>query len=128
MWSTPAVWKQYIKMAVLHFFLVNSPLIYILFSKSIYLSIYLWINWLIGRMHQGIVLQEWNMPGARYFNIRTQSLIQLLADKQGSKTSRSDMCFMKNHFSGFLLKTGNFQILIIITLFGFLYQDGSWQN
>jgi len=32
MWSTPAVWKQYNKMAVLHFFLVNSPLIYILNS------------------------------------------------------------------------------------------------
>ena len=30
MWSTPAVWKQYNKMAVLHFFLVNSSL-YILF-------------------------------------------------------------------------------------------------
>ena len=28
----PAVWKQYNKMAVLHFFLLNSPLIYILFS------------------------------------------------------------------------------------------------
>ena len=35
MWSTPAVWKQYNKMAVLHFFLVNSPLIYILFSLQI---------------------------------------------------------------------------------------------
>ena len=33
MWSTPAVWKQYNKMAVLHFFLVNSSL-YILFSMS----------------------------------------------------------------------------------------------
>ena len=32
MWSTPAVWKQYNRMAVLHFFLVNSPLIYILYS------------------------------------------------------------------------------------------------
>ena len=32
MWSTPAVWKQYNKMAVLHFSLVNSTLIYILFS------------------------------------------------------------------------------------------------
>ena len=32
MWSTPAVWKQYNKMAVLHFFLVDAPLIYILFS------------------------------------------------------------------------------------------------
>ena len=32
MWSIPAVWKQYNKMAVLHFFLVNSTLIYILFS------------------------------------------------------------------------------------------------
>ena len=32
MWSTPAVWKQYNKMAVLHFFLVNSTLMYILFS------------------------------------------------------------------------------------------------
>jgi len=32
MWSTTAVWKQYNKMAVLHFFLLNSPLIYILFS------------------------------------------------------------------------------------------------
>jgi len=32
MWSTPAVWKQYNKMAVLHFILVNSTLIYILFS------------------------------------------------------------------------------------------------
>ena len=32
MWSTPAVWKQYNKMAVLHFFLVNSTQIYILFS------------------------------------------------------------------------------------------------
>jgi len=31
MWSTPAVLKQYNKMAVLHFFLVNSSL-YILFS------------------------------------------------------------------------------------------------
>ena len=30
--STPTVWKQYNKMAVLHFFLVNSTLIYILFS------------------------------------------------------------------------------------------------
>ena len=30
--STPAVWKQYNKMAVLHFFLENSPLIYILVS------------------------------------------------------------------------------------------------
>ena len=28
MWSTPAVWKQYNKMAVLHFFRVNSSLIY----------------------------------------------------------------------------------------------------
>jgi len=34
-WSTPAVWKQYNKMAVLHFFLVNSPLIYILFSLGV---------------------------------------------------------------------------------------------
>ena len=34
MWSTPAVWKQYNKMAVLHFFLVNSTLIYILFSLT----------------------------------------------------------------------------------------------
>jgi len=33
--STPAVWKQYKKMAVLHFFLVNSTLIYILFSLVI---------------------------------------------------------------------------------------------
>ena len=32
MWSKSAVWKQYNKMAVLHFFLVNSTLIYILFS------------------------------------------------------------------------------------------------
>ena len=32
--STPAVWKQYNKMAVLHFFLVNSSQIYILFSKG----------------------------------------------------------------------------------------------
>ena len=32
MLTTPAVWKQYNKMAVLHFFLVNSTLIYILFS------------------------------------------------------------------------------------------------
>ena len=32
MWSTPAVWKQYNKLAVLHFFLVNPTLIYILFS------------------------------------------------------------------------------------------------
>ena len=31
MWSTPAEWKQYNKMAVLHFFLVNSSLC-ILFS------------------------------------------------------------------------------------------------
>ena len=35
MWSTIAVWKQYNKMAVLHFFLVNSTLIYILFSLII---------------------------------------------------------------------------------------------
>ena len=28
MWSTPAVWKQYNKMAVLHFFRVNSSLIH----------------------------------------------------------------------------------------------------
>jgi len=35
MLSTPAVWKQYNKMAVLHFFLVNSSL-YILFSMDIY--------------------------------------------------------------------------------------------
>ena len=31
MWSIPAAWKQYNKMAVLHFFLVNSPL-YIFYS------------------------------------------------------------------------------------------------
>ena len=40
MWSTPAVWKQYKKMDVLHFFLVNSPLtplIYILFSLPLHL-------------------------------------------------------------------------------------------
>ena len=36
MWITPAVWKQYNKMAVLHFFLVNSTLIYILFSLVMY--------------------------------------------------------------------------------------------
>ena len=30
--STPAVWKQYNKMAVLQYFLLNSTLIYILFS------------------------------------------------------------------------------------------------
>ena len=35
MWSTPAVWKQYNKMAVLHFFLVNSS-IYIFYSLCIY--------------------------------------------------------------------------------------------
>ena len=35
MLSTPAVWKQYNKMAVLHFFLVNSTLVYILFSLLI---------------------------------------------------------------------------------------------
>ena len=42
MWSTPAVWKQYNKMAVLHFFLINSPLIYILFSMVLdrYLPIF----------------------------------------------------------------------------------------
>ena len=33
--STTAVWKQYNKMAVLHFFPVNSTLIYILFSLDI---------------------------------------------------------------------------------------------
>ena len=32
MWSTPAVWKEYNKMVVLHFFLVKSTLIYTLFS------------------------------------------------------------------------------------------------
>jgi len=32
MWNTSAVWKQYNKMAVLHFFLANSTLINILFS------------------------------------------------------------------------------------------------
>ena len=37
MLSTPAVWKQYKKMAVLHFFLVNSSL-YILFSMAITLK------------------------------------------------------------------------------------------
>ena len=37
MLSTPAVWKQYNKMAVLHFFLVNSSL-YILFSMAITLK------------------------------------------------------------------------------------------
>ena len=36
MWSTPAVWKQCNKMAVLHFFLVNSPLIHILFSLTLW--------------------------------------------------------------------------------------------
>ena len=35
MWSTPAVWKQYNKMAVLHFFLVNSTLLYILFAFKV---------------------------------------------------------------------------------------------
>ena len=41
MWSTPAVWKQYNKMAVFHFFLVNSTLTYILFSliKSLYANL-----------------------------------------------------------------------------------------
>ena len=34
MWSTPAVWKQYNKKAVLHFFPVNSSL-YTLFSMTI---------------------------------------------------------------------------------------------
>ena len=34
MWSTPAVWKQFNKMAVLQFFLINSPLIHILFSLT----------------------------------------------------------------------------------------------
>ena len=34
MWSTPEVWKQYNKMAVLHFFPLNSSL-YILFSMAI---------------------------------------------------------------------------------------------
>ena len=31
-----AIWKQYNKMAVLHFFLVNSPLIYIFYSLWLY--------------------------------------------------------------------------------------------
>ena len=35
MWSTPAVWKQYNKMAVLHFFRVNSTL-YIIYSLWAY--------------------------------------------------------------------------------------------
>ena len=34
MWSTPAVWKQYNKMVVFHFFPINSPLKYILFSLA----------------------------------------------------------------------------------------------
>ena len=40
MWSTPAVWKQHNKTAVLLFFLVNSPLIYILFSMSKSFTLY----------------------------------------------------------------------------------------
>ena len=36
MWGTPAVWKQYNKMAVLHLFLLNSTLIYIPFSLYTY--------------------------------------------------------------------------------------------
>ena len=47
MWSTPAVRKQYNKMAVLHFFLVNSTLIYILFSLA-------WIFIDIGKKLQNI--------------------------------------------------------------------------
>ena len=43
MWSTPAVWKQYNIMAVSHFFLVNSPLIYIyiLFSMLVHLHTFI---------------------------------------------------------------------------------------
>ena len=40
MWSTRAVWKQYNKIAVLHFFLVISTLIYILFSLKIGVSVH----------------------------------------------------------------------------------------
>ena len=39
MWSTLAVWKQYNKMAVLNFFLINSTLIYILFSLNMALRL-----------------------------------------------------------------------------------------
>ena len=35
MWSTPAVWKQYNKMAVLHFLLLNSSLIYSILFVSV---------------------------------------------------------------------------------------------
>ena len=47
MWSTPAVWKQYNKMAVLHFLLVNSTLIYIQFSLTVEYSTLFIVNCLL---------------------------------------------------------------------------------
>ena len=50
MWSTPAVWKKYNKMALLHFFLVNTTLIYILFSfyvgQTLYARTSVWTSYL----------------------------------------------------------------------------------
>ena len=73
MWSTPAVWKQYNKMAVLHFFLVNSPLIYILFF----------------------------LPVTIQSNLGPHSVLQLLEDggkpKQTSNLSTGVYIFLKNH-------------------------------
>ena len=44
MGSTLAVWKQYNKMAVLHFFLVNFTLIYILFLSNNFLYLYMFCS------------------------------------------------------------------------------------
>ena len=44
---TPAVWKQYNIMAVLHFFLVNSPLTYILFSMGPHPLLYAKLKWVL---------------------------------------------------------------------------------
>ena len=65
--STPAVWKQNNKMAVLHFFLVNFSLIYFLFSLIVsYLGIQSKLDLLRG--HKGVKVISHDFYDSLYFN------------------------------------------------------------
>ena len=78
MWSTPAVWNQYNKMAVLHFFLVNSPLIYILFSLDIPEYLYL----LIDHVHSTVLVHNITCCGKYHrFQLISVTLLSLIWGK-----------------------------------------------
>ena len=116
--STPAVWKQYNKMAVLHFFPVNSSL-YILFSMPLTFKVYIKPIIFEGGgvkmsltllLHNSVyydviwkVLYFWKLKGWTNFNLNLLRCKKKCKNMAGVWSMKKKMICSHFNFKGFLL-------------------------